>query len=111
MMLLRVSPILLSALLLAAHFSRADNLPLMVLSLTFPLLLLVRKPWAARVTQLILVLGGVEWIRTLVVLAARRIEVGEGWVRLAVILGAVVVVTFSSALVFQRPAVRARYFS
>jgi hypothetical protein len=74
-------------------------------------LLFVRTQWAARIVQGILVLGGIEWIRTLVVLAMLRQDMGRPWIRLAVILGAVAVMTISSALVFRLKSLRERYKS
>jgi len=109
MQLVRLLPVLLSALLLAAHFSRHDFPVLIAASLGFPLLLLVRRRWAARLIQAILVVGSLEWIRTLAVLVARRRDAGEAWVRLVVILGLVAMFTLGSALVFRLPALKRRY--
>lgn len=106
---IRLLPVLLSALLMAAHFSRADNTPLTWLSLVFPLILLVRRPWVAWVTQMALVLGGIEWIRTLVAIAGRRQAAAESWLRMAVILGMVAAITFASVLVFRNKQLKDRY--
>lgn len=105
----RLLPVLLSALLMGAHFSRADNSLAVVLSLAFPVVLLVRRPWVARLTQVLLLLGAIEWIRTTVVIAGRRQASGESWLRMAIILGAVAVFTLASALVFRGTGLRARY--
>ena len=94
-------PVVLSLLLLGAHFLRAEMgylLPVVFLLLA---LLLVRRPWAARVVQAALVLAAVEWIRTLVVLSGLRAQAGQPLVRLVIILGVVAAVTFLSALIFQ----------
>jgi hypothetical protein len=109
MMVVRLLPVLLSAVLLAAHFSRHDMPLLIPVALLFPALLLVRRPWVPRVVQGILVLAAVEWIRTAIGLGRARVAAGEPWVRMAVILGAVALVTAASALVFRLPAVRERY--
>jgi len=105
----RLLPVLLSFVLLAAHFSR-NGIPLLVfVSIALPLLLLVRRPWVPRLFRVLLVLGGLEWLRRLVALALARQAAGEPWVRLAVILGTVALVTFASALVFRHKALRKRY--
>ena len=109
MNVVRLTPVILSALLLAAHFSRADNLPLTLISLIAPVLLLVRRPWVVWAFQLVLVVGALEWVRTLLAIARTRQASGEPWVRMAVILGVVVLVTASSALVFRTKALKARY--
>jgi hypothetical protein len=105
----RLIPVLISVLLMAAHFSRADNTALVIVSLAFPLILLVRRPWVARVTQVALLVAGLEWIRTLVVIAARRQAAGEPWVRMAVILGVVAAFTVGSAMVFRSRGLKERY--
>ncbi len=109
MNVLRLTPVLLGALLLAAHFSRADNLPLTLISLIAPVLLLVRRPWVVWAFQVALVVGALEWVRTLFAIAHTRQALGEPWLRMAVILGAVALVTASSALVFQTKALKTRY--
>ncbi|MFO7587859.1 MAG: hypothetical protein R6X22_07265 [Gemmatimonadota bacterium] len=105
-MAVRLVPVVLSAVLLAAHFSRADAFLLTALSLAFPLVLLVRSPWAPRAVQAILVIGALEWVRTAARLAAGRAELGQPWLRLAAILGSVAVLTLASALVFRSPRLR-----
>jgi hypothetical protein len=94
----RVVLIVLAFLLLAAHFSRAGSNVLAGVSLIFPLMLLVRKPWAGWTLRIALVLGGLEWLRTLVRLTSQRRGTGDEWVRMAVILGTVALVTLLAAL-------------
>jgi hypothetical protein len=86
-------PVVLSFLLLAAHFSRAGHAPLTLVALFLPALLAVRRPWAARVMQLCLVLGGAEWLRTMIRLVGERRSLGEPFARLVIILSAVAGVT------------------
>ena len=102
----RLVPVIISCILLAAHFSRAGRQLLALAALTLPLLLLVRRPWSARTVQLALVLAGFEWLRSIWVIASRRIEAGQPWLRMALILGAVTAFTWASALVFRSPAMR-----
>jgi hypothetical protein len=101
--ILRALPVVLSALVLAAHFFRSRQLLLVALSIALPFLLLVRKRWSARVVQVGLVLGALEWVRTLAFFAGQRMEVGRPWGRLAVILGAVAALTALSALAVRVP--------
>ena len=102
-------PIVLSVLLLAAHFLRGGGLlvPACVLGLLG--LLAVRRRWVARFMQVVLVLGAVEWARTLLTLAVRRSEQGEPFLRMVLILGAVTVVTLVSAWLFEMPKLRRIY--
>lgn len=101
MVVLRLIPVLLSMLLLAAHFSRAGSPLLGLIALLFPLILLVRRPWAARTVQVVLVLGGLEWLRAMRGYVSQRMTTGEPWGRLVLILGVVALLTAASALVFR----------
>ena len=105
----RLLPVVLSLLLLAAHFSRAGLPALVILTVAFLPLLLVRRPWIARITQLVLVLGAMEWFRATVFYILDRRARGDDWGRLALILGTVIVVTLASGLIFQHPKIRQRY--
>jgi len=107
--LVRLLPVILSVLLLAAHLSR-NNLDLAaLLTPAILLLLLVRRPWVPRIFQVLLVLAAAEWLRTLIVLALRRQAAGAPWVRLVAILAVVAAVSALSALVFRSAALRRRY--
>jgi hypothetical protein len=109
MPVLRLAPVALAALLLAAHFYRAGALALAALAVASLALPVVRKPWAARAMQAALVLGAVEWLRTLAAFAAVRIALGQPFLRMALILGAVALVTALAALAFESRTLRARY--
>ena len=98
---LRLIPVFLSFLLLGAHFYRAGLVPLTVLSVAILLLLFIRKSWVPRLFQVLLAAGALEWLRTLYVFAAMRIAWDQPWTRLAIILGAVALLTALSGLVFK----------
>ena len=110
MTFVRLPPVILSSLLLGAHFFRAGLTFLAVLIVLFPVLLLVKRACVARLAQLVLVLGGIEWVRTLIIFVAARREMGQPWTRLAVILGTVALFTIGSGLLFSLSgALRKRY--
>lgn len=109
MNLVRLLPVILSFLLLGAHFYRAGWLPVAVLCAGLPLLLFMRATWVPRLFQALLVLGALEWLRALYGFAAMRIAFGEPWTRLALILGAVALFTGLSGLVFRNRKLQARY--
>jgi apolipoprotein N-acyltransferase len=106
---LRLLPVIVSFLLLAAHFSRNDVTLLAVISLGLPFLLLVRRRWVPRLFQILLVLAGLEWVRSTVTYVFRRQAAGESWIRLAAILGAVALFTACSGLVFRNQRLLRRY--
>jgi 4-amino-4-deoxy-L-arabinose transferase-like glycosyltransferase len=97
----------LALLLLAAHLLHGGLLPLAVLAILLAGLLWVRRPWAARVVQVVLLLAAVEWAVTAFGLAQMRLRHGEPYLRLVLILGAVTAFTLLAAYVFQRPRLRA----
>jgi hypothetical protein len=109
MNVLRLLPVILSFLLLAAHFYRADLVPLSALCVALPFLLFLRQPWIPGLFQVLLTLGALEWLRALYGFAAMRIAFGEPWTRLAFILGAVAVFTGLSGLMFRNRALRTRF--
>jgi hypothetical protein len=106
---LLASPIVLSALLLAAHFLRGGQAALVAISLALPLLLLVRRPWAGWLLCGGLALGSLEWLWTLVEIARVRIAMGEDWLRMAAILGTVTFITGASALLTRSRHLRRRF--
>lgn len=59
--------------------------------------------------QAILVLGAIEWLRTLAALVAMRQSIGMPYARLAWILGAVALATAVCALVFEHRLMRERF--
>jgi hypothetical protein len=109
MIFLRLLPVILSFGLLAAHFSRANLFPLVIVSILLPFLLLIRKAWVARSIQVLLVFGAAEWIRAMFGYIEVRKAVGEDWTRLAIILLTVAVLTACAGLVFRSSSLRKRY--
>jgi len=102
-------PVILSALLLAAHFLRGGHLLPVAACLAVGLLLAARRRWVARLVQAGLLLGALEWVRTLVAIVIARRLAGSPWARLALILGGVALLTAASALVFRSAPMRRRY--
>ena len=94
-------PVVLSLIVLAAHFMRAGSMVMVGVVLVLVALLGVRRWWAARAVQVALLLGAAEWVRTLVQLMALRTQSGEPVLRLLFILGGVALVTALSVLVFR----------
>ena len=82
-------PVVLSLLVLGAHFLRFGHWVGVVASVALVALLAVRRPWVPRLMQVVLVLGAVEWLRTLLDLAQMRAATGEPYARMTIILGAV----------------------
>ena len=95
--------VVISALLIGAHFLRDGQLLLVLLSLLLPALLLVRRPWATTVVRGLLGLACAEWLRTAWVLTQQRQAQGEPWTRMALILGVVALITGLAAWFARTP--------
>jgi hypothetical protein len=102
-------PVVLSLVILGAHFMRYGNWVGVFLFLALTALLFVRQAWVARLMQVVLVLGAFEWVRTLYELVQVRAAHGQPYVRMTLILAAVAAVTFCSALLFQLPMLKRIY--
>jgi len=101
--------IILCFILMAAHFGRANILILQIISLLIPLLLFWKNKISARIIQTLLILSGFEWIRTLIYYVGIRVENGEAWFRLAIILGFVAILNFCAVLIFHSRSMKERY--
>ena len=103
------TPIVLSLIVLGAHFMRYSNTILVGAAVVSIALLFVRKPWVARLLQVVLVLGALEWVRTLYGLVQMRTALGEPYGRMLTILGSVAAITALSALAFQSKSLKKVY--
>jgi Zn-dependent protease with chaperone function len=95
--------------LLAAHFSRVDLKWIALLCLLFPLVLMIKKRWVLRAFQLFLLLGAGIWVQRMLVLRGMRVEAGERWLTLVLILSGVALFTLISALVLEKKRFKERY--
>ena len=102
-------PVVLSLVVLGAHFMRYGDTIFVVTAAVLIALLLVRQPWVARLIQVVLVLGALEWVRTLYELVQVRIALGEPYGRMLIILTFVATVTACAALVFQSKTLKRIY--
>lgn len=108
-MISRVIITVLTWLLLAAHYSRADNTVFMILSLLVPLLLLVRKFWAHLALVILTLAASLVWVATALRLINQRINAGDDWTRMAIILFAVALFTIFSAVFLNSRKIKERY--
>jgi hypothetical protein len=91
----------LTALVLGAHFLRAGHALLALVVVLYPSILLLRRVWAVRAVQLLLVAGALEWGRTAVQLVDLRRAHGQPFLRMALILGVVAAVTALTAVLLE----------
>jgi len=110
MVLFYLVPVFLSLCLLGAHFFRAGQIAPAVLALLVLFFLFIRRSWANLIVRFVLLAGAVEWLRTLVVLVIERQTLGLPWVRLVLILGAVILLTVCSAFCLKAEKLRPLYY-
>ena len=108
-MKIRYLPIILAAILLAAHFLRSYSLVPMALCLLSPFLLLIKKRWSLVTLQLLTVPAALIWLLTLYGIIQERIFEQRSWTASAIILGAVVLFTLWAAWLLNSPRVKERY--
>ena len=108
-MIARISLVVLSSLLLAAHFFREGNMLLVAGFLLLPLLLFVRRRWILSLLQVLLYLGAIVWLQTALSFITERRATGDDWLRLALILFAVATVTAVAGILLNNEVIRKRY--
>lgn len=106
--LILLAPVL-SLLVLGAHFYRAGLWPIAAVCGALVLLLALPRAWVARLVQLVLLLGALEWLVAAWGFVSQRMAMDQPWTRLLVILVVVALLTALSAAVFQTRRLRARY--
>ncbi|MGV1100438.1 hypothetical protein ACUUL3_13645 [Thiovibrio sp. JS02] len=106
---LRLLPIIISMLLLSAHFHRAGHPILAAGAILALFLLLLRRPRTVWLLQCLLVAGAAEWLRTAAQFISDRQTHGLPWLRLAIILGLVALFTLAAGLVFRTEALGEHY--
>ena len=108
-MILRVALLIVSYLILGAHFLREGEIVLTVFCLFIPFLLFIKKKWSLIVIQLFTFGGVLVWIQTLFLLINARMDMGEPWLRMAVILSAVILLTLISAFLLNSKIIKNKY--
>ena len=107
----KLLPVVLSCLVLGAHYLRVSELGVVMLWASVPLVLLLRRQWVPLVVTGMLLWGGYVWLDTAVALVALREAQGLPWTRMALIMGGVAVFSAASPLAFLTEGLRRRYRS
>lgn len=94
-------PAFVASLMLAAHFYRAQLMAGVAGSLLLAGLLFVPRNWAIRTAGALLMLGALEWLRTMLVFITDRQSEGRPWTRLAIIMIGVECFTVIAAMLLQ----------
>lgn len=85
-MKLRITLLVLAAILMAAHFLRSASLLPMLLSLAAPFLLFIRRRWSLVTVQSLTVIAAFIWLTALSGIIQQRVFEGRSWTVSAIIL-------------------------
>ena len=96
-----IIPAIISSVILSAHFLRSTHMAEVFLCLISPFLLLIKRNWAVRIFQFLLLVGSLIWVKTTVELLGIRMSMGMPWVRMTLILTAVTAFTIFSACILK----------
>ncbi len=94
---------------LAAHFSRAGMGLLSLVVLVLPFVLLYKKRISLQIIQAVMILAGIEWIRTTFNYIATRMDAGEPWFRLLIILSVVSMACFYTVYLLGCQSMKKNY--
>ena len=106
---IRTIPFIFCTLVMAAHLFRANLIIMMFISILIPLILIWKNRISIITVQIALIIYGLEWIRSMLNLISIRIETGENWHRLAIILGVVALLNFASIIIFRSRYIKEMY--
>jgi len=110
-MVTRIIPIIISFLILGAHFLRGGNTVLTLVLISAPLLLFVKKPWSFYMVKFFLYMGALAWLYTAYELMVQRMAWGEPWLRMVLILAGVALFTAWSGMLMNSKVFRNPYFA
>lgn len=102
-------PVIISVILIGAHFLRSGNVLIPILSLLLVMALCIREPLVARTVQFVLLLATAEWIHAAYVLISTRVDAGLPWTKLGIILGSVGALSLASIGLFLTKTLKEMY--
>jgi hypothetical protein len=108
-MVLRLIPLALASILIAAHFLRGGHPEFALVSLLVPCLLLIRKMWSLVVVQLAAYGAAAIWLFTTTDVIRDRLIAARPWTKSAIILGSVTLFTMFAGMLLNSPRVKDKY--
>ena len=108
-MKLRLTLLTLAAILIAAHFLRSYAIIPMLICLTAPFILLIKRRWSLMTVQALTVVAAVIWLSTLNGIIHQRELEGRSWTASAIILGVVTGYTLLTGWLLNSPSIKEKY--
>jgi len=109
-MILRISLLIITYLLLSAHFLRDGDTLLSIACLIIPFLLFIKKKWSLIVVQLFTYLGVIVWIMTLINLINERVQSNDQWIRMILILLLIIALTTYVSIFLNSKIIKDKYY-
>jgi len=109
MIILRLLPIILADVLLAAHFLRFGGIIPAGLILLLLLTLFIRRWWIVRLWQVFLFAATLVWIQTSFKLVGARLAMGAPATRLTIIMAGVVLFNVFALFWLENKKIKAHY--
>lgn len=91
-------------LMLAAHVLRRNHFGAAATLALLPLAIFLRQKWFSYVLSALLFAGSLLWINASIMLIRIRLSIGAPWLRLSLILGAIILITLLTPLIFRHRA-------
>jgi len=107
--MIRIVPVIVSFLLLAAHFLRESNLVMLGICCGIPWVLLIKDRRSLLIAQIAIYAGVLVWVNTTLRIYRQRVLLGLPWQRAILILGGVTVLTAIAGMLLHSPTLKARY--
>jgi len=105
----KLLPIILSLLIVSAHYSRNGNTHMTFAMMLLPFILLIKKKWIVYVSSAFLIFTGLIWFETTYKFVQMRQTMGLPYLRLMAILGTVAFLSVISAFSFKGKSLTKRY--
>ncbi len=109
MMFLRLLPTILSTVLIAAHVLRFYGLQTAIPIVLLLITLFIKNKFILRFWQFLLSVGIIMWIQATTGFVQMRLTMHQPWVRLVLILGAVILFTLYSIFSLENKKLKERY--
>ncbi|HEM48991.1 MAG TPA: hypothetical protein ENO27_02155 [Caldithrix sp.] len=110
MIVLRLLPLIFTQLLFAAHIMRSFGVIWALVVLMLLITLVIHREWIIRLWQIIIAFEIIEWIRTTLIIVQLRLAVEMPYLRLLIIMGAVILFNLFIIYWLQRKRIR-NFFS
>jgi len=108
-MKLRITLLALAAILIAAHFLRSFAIIPMLICLTAPFILLIKRRWSLITVQVLTIVAAAIWLNTLNGIVQQRVLEGRSWTASAIILGVVTGYTLLTGWLLNSPSIKEKY--